>query len=79
MKKEIKEAIENLAKENVSLIEENESLEKENQRLRLDLCKKFTKIIKLNTVLEQLITAICYSEDEKLLRTCSKIFKDFGE
>ena len=79
MKKEIKEAIESLAKENVSLIEENESLEKENQRLRLDLCKKFTKIIKLNTVLEQLITAICYSEDEKLLKTCSKIFKDLRE
>ena len=79
MKKEIKEAIENLAKENVSLIEENKSLKKENQRLRLDVCKKFTKNIKLNKVLEQLIVAICYSEDEKLLKTCSKIFKDLGE
>ena len=79
MKKEIKEAIENLAKENISLTEENKSLEKENQRLRLDLCKKDTKNIKLNTILENLITAICYSEDEKLLKTCSKILKDFRE
>lgn len=79
MKKEIKEVIENLAKENLSLMEENKSLKKEDQRLRLDLCKKFTKIIKLNKVLEQLITAICYSEDEKLLKTCDKILKDFRE
>ena len=74
-----KEIIESLAKENVSLIEENKSLKKDNQRLRLDVCEKFTKNIKLNKVLEQLIVAICYSEDEKLLKTCSKIFKDFGE
>ena len=74
-----KEIIESLAKDNVRLIEENKSLKEDNQRLRLDLCKKFTKIIKLNKVLDQLIVAICYSEDEKLLKTCSKIFKDFGE
>ena len=74
-----KEIIESLAKENVSLIEENKILKKDNQRLRLDICEKFTKIIKLNRVLDQLIVAICYSEDEKLLKTCSKIFKDLGE
>ena len=63
-----KEIIESLAKENVNLIEENKSLHN-------DLCEEFIKNIKLNTVLEQLITAICYSEDEKLLRTCDKILK----
>ena len=74
-----KEIIESLAKENVSLIEENKSLKKDNQRLRLDLNEAHTKIIKFCTVLEQLIIAICYSEDEKLLKTCAKIFKDFRE
>ena len=74
-----KEIIENLAKENQSLAKENQSLKKENQSLRLDLNEAHTKIIKFCTVLEQLIIAICYSEDEKLLKTCSKIFKDFGE
>ena len=74
-----KEIIENLAKENVSLIEENKSLKKDNQRLRLDICEKFTKNIKLNKVLEKLIVAICYSEDEKLIKTCNKILKDLGE
>ena len=52
-----------------------ENLAKENQSLRLDLNEELTKNIKLNTVLNQLIIAICYSEDEKLLRTCDKILK----
>ena len=75
MKKEIKEMIENLVIEKENLEKENQSLLKDNQRLRLDLCKNFTKNIKLNRVLEQLIIAICYSEDEKLLKTCDKILK----
>lgn len=74
-----KEIIESLAKENVSLIEENKRLGKENIDLKLGLHELYTKNIKLNKVLEQLIIAICYSEDEKLLKTCSKIFKDIGE
>lgn len=74
-----KEIIESLAKENVSLIEANKSLKEDNQKLRLYLHEQYTKNIKLNKVLEQLIIAICYSEDEKLLKTCSKIFKDLGE
>ena len=52
-----------------------ENLTKENQSLRLDLNEELTKNIKLNTVLNQLIIAICYSEDEKLLKTCDKILK----
>ena len=74
-----KEIIESLAKENVSLIEENKRLGKETIDLKLGLHELYTKNIKLNKVLEQLIVAICYSEDEKLLKTCSKIFKDLGE
>lgn len=70
-----KEIIENLAKENQSLAKENQSLTKENQSLRLDLNEELTKNIKLNTVLEKLIIVICYSEDEKLLKTCDKILK----
>ena len=58
-----------------SLTKENQSLTKENQSLRLDLNEELTKNINLNTVLDQLIIAICYSEDEKLLRTCDKILK----
>ena len=79
MKKEIKEAIENLIAEKESLQEKNQSLFKDNQKLRLELNEAYSKIIKFCKVLEQLIIAICYSEDEKLLKTCSKIFKDFGE
>ena len=79
MKKEIKEAIENLIAEKESLQEKNQSLFKDNQKLRLELNEAYSKIIKFCKVLEQLIVAICYSEDEKLLKTCSKIFKDFGE
>ena len=72
-----KEIIESLTKDNQSLITENQSLEKENQDLKLDLHEVRTKNIKLNKVLEQLIIAICYSEDEKLLRTCNQILKIF--
>ena len=79
MKKEIKEIIENLVAEKESLQQKNQSLFQDNQRLRLDLDEAYTKIIKFCTVLEQLITAICYSEDEKLLKTCNKILKDLGE
>ena len=79
MKKEVKEMIENLVIEKENLVKENENLFKEYKRLKLDLHEELTKNIKLNKVLEQLIVAICYSEDEKLLKTCSKIFKDFGE
>ena len=67
-RKELIELIESLTKD-------NQRLEKENQDLKLDLNEQYTKNIKLNTVLEQLIIAICYSEDEKLLRTCDKILK----
>ena len=69
----------NLVKENRSLIEDYQSLRKDNQRLKLDLNEAYTKNIKLNKVLEKLIIAICYSEDEKLLRTCDKILKDLEE
>ena len=81
-----KEIIESLAKENVSLIEENKSLKEENKslkednkRLRLDLNEAYTKITKFGTVLNQLIIAISYSEDEKLLKTSTEILKDLGE
>ena len=74
-----KEIIESLAKENVNLIEENKSLKKDNQTLRLHLNEQYTKNIKLNKVLEQLIIAICYSEDEKLLKTSAEILKMLGE
>ena len=67
-RKELIELIESLTKD-------NQRLTKENQSLRLDLNEQYTKNIKLNTVLDQLIIAICYSEDEKLLRTCDKILK----
>ena len=76
MKKEIKEMIENLVIEKENLAKENENLFKEYKNLKLDLHKELTKNIKLNKVLEQLIIAICYSEDEKLLKTTAKIFKD---
>ena len=80
MKKEIKEAIENLITEKESLVKENQSLFKDNQRLRLELNEAYTKTIKFCKVLEQLITAICYSEDEKLLKTSTEILKKyFGE
>ena len=79
MKKEIKEIIENLVAEKESLQQKNESLFKDNQRLRLDLDEAYTKIRKFCTVLEQLIIAITYSEDEKLLKTSSEILKDLGE
>ena len=79
MKKEIKEAIENLITEKESLVKENQSLFKDNQRLRLELNEAYTKIIKFCKVLEQLITAICYSEDEKLLKTSTEILKDFED
>ena len=62
-----------------SLTKDNQSLGKENQDLKLDLHEQYTKNIKLNKVLEKLIIAICYSEDEKLLKTCDKILKDLGE
>ena len=79
MKKEIKEIIENLVAEKESLLQKNQSLFKDNQRLRLDLDEAYTKIRKFCTVLEQLIIAISYSEDEKLLKTSSEILKDLGE
>ena len=68
---------ESLAREKLieDLTKDNQSLEKENQDLKLDLHEQYTKNIKLNKVLEQLIIAICYSEDEKLLKTCDKILK----
>ena len=65
MKKEIKEAIENLIAEKESLQQKNQSLFKDNQRLRLDLDEAYTTIRKFGTVLNQLIIAISYSEDEK--------------
>ena len=72
---------ESLAREKLieDLTKDNQRLGKENQDLKLDLNEQYTKNIKLNKVLEQLIIAICYSEDEKLLRTCDKILKDLGE
>ena len=80
MKKEIKEAIENLLAEKESLLQKNQSLKEDNQRLRLELNEAYTKIIKFCKVLEQLIVAICYSEDEKLLKTSTEILKkDFKE
>ena len=79
MKKEIKEAIENLIAEKESLQQKNQSLFKDNQRLRLDLNEAYTKNIKFCKVLEQLIVAICYSDDEKLLKTSTEILKDFRE
>ena len=79
MKKEIKEIIENLVAEKESLQQKNQSLKEDNQRLRLELNEAYTKIIKFCKVLEQLIVAICYSEDEKLLKTSTEIFKDFEE
>ena len=71
-RKELIELIESLTKD-------NQSLGKENQDLKLDLHEQYTKNIKLNKVLEQLIIAICYSEDEKLLKTCNEILKILGE
>ena len=71
-RKELIELIESLTKD-------NQSLGKENQDLKLDLHEQYTKNIKLNTVLEKLIIAICYSEDEKLLKTCNEILKILGE
>ena len=71
-RKELIELIESLTKD-------NQSLGKENQNLKLDLHEQYTKNIKLNKVLEQLIIAICYSEDEKLLKTCNEILKILGE
>ena len=79
MKKEIKEAIENLIAEKESLQQKNQSLFKDNQRLRLDLDEAYTTIRKFGTVLNQLIIAISYSEDEKLLKTSNDILKDLGE
>lgn len=79
MKKEIKEMIENLLTEKESLIQKNQSLLKDNQRLKIDLNEAYTKITKFCTVLNQLIIAICYSEDEKLLKTSTEILKDLGE
>lgn len=79
MKKEIKEIIENLVAEKESLQQKNQSLFQDNQRLRLDLDEAYTKIRKFCTVLEKLIIAITYSEDEKLLKTSSEILKDLGE
>ena len=72
---------ESLAREKLieDLTKDNQRLGKENQDLKLDLNEQYTKNIKLNKVLEKLIIAICYSEDEKLLRTCDKILKDLGE
>lgn len=72
MKKEIKELIESLTKD-------NQKLGQENQDLKFDLNEQYTKNIKLNKVLEQLIIAICYSEDEKLLKTSNEILKMLGE
>ena len=74
-----KEIIENLVAANESLLQDNQSLGKENQDLKLDLHEQYTKNIKLNKVLEQLIIAICYSEDEKLLKTSNEILKILGE
>ena len=74
-----KETIKNLVKVNESLIKDNQSLGKENQDLKLDLHEQYTKNIKLNKVLEKLIIAICYSEDEKLLKTSNEILKMLGE
>ena len=74
-----KEIIENLVIEKENLEKENQNLFEAYKNLKLDLHEELTKNIKLNKVLEQLLIAICYSEDEKLLKTCSKIFKDFGE
>ena len=71
-RKELIELIESLTKD-------NQSLGKENQDLKLDLHEQYAKNIKLNKVLEQLIVAICYSEDEKLLKTSTEIFKDLEE
>ena len=79
MKQEIKEIIKDLLAEKESLEQKNQSLKEDNQRLRLELNEAYTKIIKFCKVLEQLIVAICYSEDEKLLKTSTEIFKDFGE
>ena len=79
MKTEIKEIIENLVAEKESLQQKNQSLKEDNQRLRLDLDEAYTKIRKFCTVLNQLIIAITYSEDEKLLKTSTKILKDLGE
>ena len=72
---------ESLAREKLieDLMKDNQSLGKENQDLKLDLHEQYTKNIKLNKVLEQLIIAITYSEDEKLLKTSSEILKDLGE
>lgn len=74
-----KEIIENLEKEKENLEKENQNLFEAYKNLKLDLHEELTKNIKLNKVLEQLIIAICYSEDEKLLKTCNKIFKTLEE
>ena len=79
MKQEIKEIIKDLLAEKESLEQKNQSLKEDNQRLRLELNEAYTKIIKFCKALEQLIVAICYSEDEKLLKTSTEIFKDFEE
>ena len=79
MKQEIKEIIKDVLAEKESLEQKNQSLKEDNQRLRLELNEAYTKIIKFCKVLEQLIVAICYSEDEKLLRTSTEILKDFEE
>ena len=79
MKQEIKEIIKDLLAEKESLEQKNQSLKEDNQRLRLELNEAYTKIIKFCKVLEQLNVAICYSEDEKLLKTSTEILKDFGE
>ena len=79
MKQEIEEAIENLLAEKESLEQKNQSLFKDNQRLRLELNEAYTTIRKFGTVLNQLIIAISYSEDEKLLKTSNDILKDLGE
>ena len=79
MKQEIKEIIKDLLAEKESLLQKNQSLKEDNQRLRLELNEAYTKIIKFCKVLEQLIVAICYSEDEKLLKTSTEILKDFEE
>ena len=80
MKQEIKEIIKDLLAEKESLLQKNQSLKEDNQRLRLELNEAYSKIIKFCKVLEQLIVAITYSEDEKLLKTSTEILKkDFGE
>lgn len=61
------------------LMKDNQSLGQENQDLKFDLHEERIKNIKLNTVLHKLIIAICYSEDEKLLKTSSEILKILGE